>query len=249
MNTTQSQPNNRQFTLATLSVMLLLSACTNSKPLNAGKTAARGNPAPAEESLTQLDFPGWHNPMLARSAELAGQALIGNLKSAQKALDLNEQEKAQHYLNASKDLAKGIRTMMPFTVMVDQIRNAKDNITDNADLVETDTLLPLYQSLEELDVYAPEVAQQSKTKVGQVEKLAKSGKNIQAVEILDQVEADIADTTVYMPVITVSQYIDGALDALTAKPADKIYAQVEIDLALSSMIDKTHHIALLKKAH
>ena len=238
------QPKSSQFTLITLGALLLVSACTsNTKALDVTNNTA----VAPEESIEQDDFPGWHNPMLARAAKYAGQALIADLKSAQKALDLNDLKRANHYLDAARNLADGIRTMMPFTVTIDQIRDAKGNISVNADLFETDTLLPIYQSLEELDVYAPEIAQQSRDKVGQAEKLAKAGKNMQAVEILDQVEADITATTVYMPVITVSQHIDDAMAALKAEPSNKINAQEQIDMALTSMIDETRDTAIVKK--
>lgn len=232
------QSKSGQFALVTLGALLLVSACTsNTKALNVTNNAA----VAPEERIDQDNFPGWHNPMLARAVKYAGQALIADLKSAQLALDLNDLNRADHYLNAAQNLSNGIRTMMPFTVTIDQIRDARGNISVNADLFETDTLLPIYQSLEELDVYAPEIAQQSLDKVGKAEKLAKAGKNTQAVEFLDQVEADISATTVYMPVIAVSQHIDEAMASLKAEPSNKINAQEQIDLALTSMIDETRN--------
>ena len=227
--------------------MLLLSACTNTKSLETSKATISDTPSTPEESFSEENFPGWNNPYLARAAKYAGQALIADLNSAQKALDLNDPKRANHYLAAAEDLAEGIRTMMPFSVTIDQIRDAKGNINVNADLFETDTLLPIYQSLEELDVYAPEIAQQSRDKVKRTETLAKSGNNLQAIELLDQVEADLAATTVYMPVISVSQHIDNAMAALEKRPANKVDAQEQIDMALSSMIDETRTTSIVKQ--
>ncbi|MCK9609036.1 MAG: YfdX family protein [Methylomonas sp.] len=249
MLTNKRQPNANQFKLATFGALLLLSACTtNTKPMDAAKANSTDQAAAPREQWAEGDFPGWHNPMLAHAAKYAGQALIANLKSAQTALDLNDLNQASQYLDAASDLANGIRTMMPFTVMLDQIKDAKGIISVNADLFETDTLLPIYQSLEELDVYAPEAARQSRDKVSQAEKLAKTGKNTQAVEMLDQVEADIADTTVYMPVLTVSQRIENAMLAMRTKPFNKVTVQEQIDMALTSMIDDTRGTAIVKAA-
>lgn len=155
---------------------------------------------------------------------------------------------AARYPHAANDLTNGIRTMMPFTVMLDQIKDAKGIISVNADLFETDTLLPIYQGLEELDVYSPEVARQSRAKVGQAEKLAKTGNSKQAVEILDQVEADIAATTVYMPALSVSRHIDNAIQAMQAKPFHKITVREQIDMALSSLIEDTKGTVILQRA-
>lgn len=247
MMTNKQRTKSNHFKLATLGAMLLLSACTNTKPLDAVKASVSDTQTTPEENFAEEDFPGWRNPYLARAAKYAGQALIADLNSAQKALDLNDLQSANHYLSAAEELAEGIRTMMPFSVTIDQIRDAKGNIKDNADLFETDTLLPIYQSLDELDVYVPEVAQQSREKVRQTEKLAKSGKNLQAVEMLDQVEADLAATTVYMPVIAVSQYIGNAMAAVAKKPVNKVDAQEQIDMALTSMIDETSNISIAKR--
>ena len=241
------QVNSSHFKLTTLGVMLLLSACANTKPLESAKTEATDVLETQEESFSKQDFPGWNNPYLARAAKYAGQALIAELKSAQKSLDLNDLKRADHYLDAANDLAEGIQTMIPFSVTIDQIRDVKGAIKLNADLFETDSFLPIYQSLEELDVYAPEIAEQSRDKVKQTEKLAKSGKSLQAIEILDQVEADLGATTVYMPVITVSQRIDDAIAALEKQPADKIDAQEQIDMALASLVDETRTTVIVKK--
>ncbi|AEG01943.1 YfdX family protein [Methylomonas methanica] len=249
MLTPKSQSHANHFKLATFGALMLLSACTgNTKPLDATKANATGQAAAPEEQWVEDDYPGWRNPMLAHAAKYAGQALVANLRSAQKALDLNDPNPAARYLDAASDLANGIRTMMPFTVMLDQIKDAKGIISVNADLFETDTLLPIYQGLEELDVYSPEVALQSRTKVSQAEKLAKTGKSKQAVEILDQVEADIAATTVYMPVLAVSQHIDNAIQAMQTKPFNKITVQEQIDMALTSLIEDTKGTVILKQA-
>jgi len=245
MTINKHQTNSSHFKLATLGAMLILSACTNTEPMDVAKAA--DTPATPEESFANEDFPGWRNPFLARAAKYAGQALIADLNSAQKALDLNDVNQANHYLDAAEDLAEGIRTMMPFSVTIDEIRDAKGNINVNADLFETDTMLPIYQSLEELDVYSPEVARQSRAKVHQSEQLAKSGKKRQAIDVLDQVEADLAASTVYMPVITVSQHIENAMTALEKEPVNKVEAQEQIDMALSSMVDETRSISVTKQ--
>jgi len=247
MKINKQSSNSRHFKLTTLGVMLLLSACTDTKPLDTSNAMGIDTSVSPEESVANARFPGWHNPLLARAAEYAGQALIADLKSAQKALDLDDLNHANHYLNAAEDLAEGIQTMMPFSVTIDQIRDAKGDIERYADWFAADALLPVYHSLEELDIYAPELAQQSRDKVRRSEQLAKLGNSVQAIEILNQVETDLAKTTVYMPVISVSKHIDIALVALEQEPVNKINVQEQIDIALSSMLEETKTTSIARQ--
>ncbi len=251
--TISKQPSNSsQFKLATLGALLLVSGCADTNTLNATKAPVADKQTQAleliEESIIQENLPGWRNPMLAYAVKYAAQALIVDLKSAKKALDLNDRTQTGSHLAAARDLADGIRTMMPFTVILDQIRDAKSNINLNADLFETDTLLPIYQSLEELEVYAPQLARQTHDKVGEAEKLAKTGKNIQAIEIFDQVETDLSHATVYMPVIAVSQDIENAMTALKSASSPYKAAQDQIDMAISRMMDRTKNILPIRQS-
>lgn len=252
MYATKHHSNSTQFKLAMMGAVLLASGCADTTALDATKPIVADKQTQAlelmEESITQADLPAWRNPMLAYAVKYAAQALIVDLKSAHKALESNDMKRTGSYLAAARDLADGIRSMMPFTEMIDQIQDAKENINLNVELFETDTLLPVYQSLEALEVYAPPLARQSRDKVGQAENLAKTGKNIQAIELLDQVVADLSAATVYMPVIAVSQNIENAVAALKSAPALNDTALAEIDTAINRMVDSSKNTATVRQA-
>lgn len=235
--------NTNLFRFATLGALLLVSGCTNTKALDATAVADKQTQALAlmEESMAEQDLPGWHNPMLVYAVQYAAHALIVDLKSAQKSLKSNDLKRTGSYLSAAQDLINGIRAMMPFTVIIDQIKDAEANINLNVDLFETDTLLPIYESLDELEMYAPDLSQQTHDKIGQAEKLAKTGKNIQALEILDQAETYLSSATIYLPVIEVSQNIKNAMTSLKTAPSSNSATLNQVDMAINMMIDSTQN--------
>jgi hypothetical protein len=51
--------------------------------------------------------------------------------------------------------------MVPYTVVVDNIRNAKNKLLASSTGVVVDGLLPIYANLDEMSEYAPKLAQQA----------------------------------------------------------------------------------------
>ncbi len=233
--------NTKRLTATILTAVLLAAAgCTNDKKTDVLDDEmaqnASGSGQASTERFGEVIYPGWEDPAMARTAAYSGRALLHHLHSAQQALDLGQLDKGKKLLSAAGNLAAGIRTMMPFSVLVDQIKDAKGRILSTDSTIQTDSFLPIYRNLDVMELYTPELATKSRDKIENAENQAKKGKHKEAVATLDEVAADISTTQVYLPVLTVQQRIDNALAALDSDPSDVIEAQEQIDIALSSLV-------------
>lgn len=222
--------------LVTLGLAVLLGTGTANIAIAADQatdvvSASKTTPAGAEE---QISFPGWDNPFMGRIAYYSGQLLIQHLQTAQQALSNNQQAEALQALRAAKTLASGIREMMPFTVVVDQVKNAKGDLMNSESAIMIGDLLPVYKSLEQMEPYAPNLAHNTREMLKQAETDSNNGHKDAAIQKLDKAAQAIADTTVYMPVLYVSGQINKAISALKADQSDSTTAKAAVDSAFAS---------------
>lgn len=191
-------------------------------------------PKPVTESVSVTG--GWENSNMARLAESSGRLLLHRIDTAENMLDSGDYQGAHNELDAAEDTAGAIRTMMPFIVVVDRIKGAKDKLLAQDAEYFHDDLLPIYSQLEEMSVYAPEVAQKAKAQVKQAEKDAAAGKVKEASKGLDKAVATITATTVYLPVDYVYDQVATARVALTGPMPDAVTARRAIENARKSLV-------------
>jgi hypothetical protein len=201
--------------------------------------AAKNEQMPLTERETVTQFSGWEDPDMARIAVHGGRSLLRHVQAAHSALEAGKVGEARSSLNAAEDFAEGLQLMVPYTVVVDNIRNAKHELlASNAGLI-VDDLLPIYANLDEMAEFAPELAKTAKTKMDDAVKHVNKGDKDQAAEKLDEVAADISATTVYLPVLYVEHQVEAARNALDQDPANSKTAKTAVDNALLSLVHAT----------
>ena len=184
-------------------------------------------------------YQGWDDPDMARVAVHGGRALLHHIQAAHVALREHKTGEARAALDAAEDFAEGLQLMVPYTVVVDNIHNAKSQMLATDSGIVVDDMLPIYSSLDEMSAYAPELAGKAKTKLDQAVKHMHKGEKQQAAEKLDEIAADISSTTVYLPVNYVEHQIESAIVSLDQDPADTKTANLAIDNALQSLVQST----------
>lgn len=112
---------------------------------------------------------------MGQVAVYSGRALLQDLQAADNALQTGKIAEARRALTASENFARSIRQTMPFVEVADQIRNVRNVLVGEVRDVIADDLLPIYASLDQMELYVPQLARQSKDKVAQAEKSINNG--------------------------------------------------------------------------
>ena len=193
---------------------------------------------------TLMRFKGWEDPDMARVAVHGGRALLRNVEAAHTALEEGKLGEARSDLRSADEFAQGLTLVMPFTVVVDNIRDAKHKLLGSSQAIVVDDLLPIYANLDEMADYAPKLAAQAKTKLDEALNQAKEGKKTEAAQKLDEVAADISGTTLYLPVRYVERQVALAHTELNKEPADTKAAKTAIDNAMGSLVDASFNVVL-----
>ena len=175
---------------------------------------------------TSPDYSGWNEPAMQYVAVHSGKALLRHLSAANQALTKKNISSAKASLTAAQDFAVSLKKMIPFTRISEEIRDSKGNILQIKYGYLLDDMLPVYENLEQLNLYAPELKSRVATKNTPENKTP--GTHVEEL-------FEAADTTVYLPVLHVSGLIDNALAALDRKNADINTAKVAVEKALNSL--------------
>ena len=207
--------------------------------LPAGSKAASKEQVQLTDQETIDQYQGWEDPDMARVAVHGGRALLHHVQVAHAALQEHKTGEARAALGAAEDFAEGLQLMIPYTVVVDHIRNAKSQLLATDSDVIVDDMLPIYSSLDEMSAYAPELAGKAKSKLDLAMQHLHRGEKHKAAKKLDEIAADISSTTVYLPVNYVENQIESALVSLDKDPADTKTANLAIDNALQSLVHAT----------
>lgn len=190
---------------------------------------------PYKEEISIGQYNGWGDPAMAKMAINSGRALIDHLRSARILLNDGQTAQARSALITSRDFADTLERMMPYLRVVEEMMDANDHVVQaNVEALATD-LLPIYSSLDELAVYAPEVAHKTRAMVRQAEKHAAAGDKKHTTEALRKAIATIAEHTVYLPVEYVDQQVRAALYAVNQPKPDLAVARAAVDRAMNSL--------------
>ena len=194
-------------------------------------------PLTEQENIDQ--YMGWQDPDMARVAVHDGRALLDHIEAAHAALQENRTGEARAALNAAEDFAEGLQLMIPYTVVMDNIHNAKSQLLDADTGIVVDDMLPIYSSFDEMADYAPNLATNAKAKVDQAVRHLHKVEKPKSSQTLDEIAAEISSTTVYLPVNYVENQIESALAALNQDPANTQTANQAIDNTLQSLVHAT----------
>lgn len=200
------------------------------------------------DTQTLVESTGWASPQMARAAAASGRALVEQLRSARAFLDADSPALARSALRVAAEFDGAWLRTMPFVDVSNDIRNARNKLVSGEQDLFYDDLLPIYASLDEMDVYAPRLASHVRDRTRKAEAAARSGRRSEAATTLTEVAADIENTTVYLPLGKVADQIRVAQAALAANPADKGAARQAIDRALGSIFEVVRGVDVARPA-
>ena len=228
---TLSIPNSRLIPLA-------LALTLASAPVFA---ATHNHKVPAKASSENVDVisnNGWANPKLAEAAAISGQALLAHLQSAKAFLVAGSLEGARDALFTASEFTNAMERTMPFMAVADDVKTARNKLVSGEEELFYDDLLPIYASVDDMQIYAPELAKHVHSKLKKAEAQARSGKSQDAAQTLREVSDEVTHTTVYLPLGYVDNQIQVAMAAMKGDHPDSATAQSAIDKALNSLIER-----------
>jgi soluble cytochrome b562 len=209
-----------------------------------GTKPATEVPATLTNRETVAQYAGWEDPDMARIAVHGGRALLRHVQAAHAALKDGKVGEARSALTAADDFAEGLQLMIPYSVVVDNIRNTEHELLASSTGIVVDDMLPIYSSLDEMADFAPELAEKAKAKLDEANKHMQKGEKEKAAEKLEEVAADISSTTVYLPVLYVESQVEAARHALDQDPPDTKTATSAVDNAMLSLVHATVNMHL-----
>ena len=187
------------------------------------------------ETISITTSADWGDPAMAKMAVDSGRALVRHLETARALLETGRTKQARSALIASREFADAIQRTMPYLTVVQDMQDASKKVRqEDVETFSTD-LLPIYASLDELQVYAPKVADRTRGMVQNAEKHARAGDKSRAAEVLNEAADDISRHTVYLPVKYVDEQVHGALYAINEAKPDVADAKVAVNRALDSV--------------
>jgi hypothetical protein len=202
---------------------------------------------PLTERETVAQYAGWEDPDMARIAVHGGRALLRHVQAAHSALEDGKVGETRSALNAAEDFAQGLQLMIPYSIVVENIRNAKHELLASSTGVIVDDLLPIYANLDEMADFAPELAAKAKAKLDEAAKHTQKGEKEKAAQKLEEVAAEISSTTVYLPVRYVEDQVEAARHALDQDPPDTKTAKSAVDNAMLSLVHASVNMHLFPK--
>jgi hypothetical protein len=202
----------------------------------ATSVAAPAGAASHKDAATSLEtdivqYHGWGDPEMADMAVNSGKAVISHLESAQALLDEGKIDQARSALIAGREFADAIQRMMPYLSVVEEMQDAGDRVVQEDIQAFSADLLPIYASLDDLEIYAPDVAKQSR---GMVKQAGRRDKQRAARESQDAATV-AAGHTVYLPVDFVDGQLRAALNAVNRSKPDVAEAKAAVGRALDSL--------------
>jgi hypothetical protein len=189
----------------------------------------------ASETISISGYSDWGDPGMAKIAVDSGRALVEHLSTARALLATGKIAEARSALVASREFADAIERTMPYLTVVEDMMDASNNVVAEDVTALSADLLPIYASLDELQMYAPQVADRTRGMVQKAEKNAAAGDSKGAAQVLKQAADDIVQHTVYLPVGYVDEQVHGALYALNQAKPDVAVAKAAVNRALDSV--------------
>lgn len=208
-------------------IVFVLSLNTVATPLFAAEVT--------KEDITVSEYNGWGNPAMASIAVNAGRALVNHLRSADALLNDGDSVQARSALKTSQDFTAAIERMMPYLQVVDEMKDASNKIIEEDISTISLDMLPIYASLDDLQIYAPEIAQRTRAMVKHAEKHSTAGRKKEAVTVLKEAEDIIIKHTVYLPVKYVDEQVKVALSAVNKSKPDTKMAKQAVERAINSI--------------
>jgi len=238
MKTTQRSP----LYPAVVAGAAIISVMASNLPAHAADTAAMGT-----ETLSIYDT-GWSSAKTERLALNLGQLLVARITRAKRLVDEGDLATAQNAILDAEGTADVIVNISPVIAVTDSIRDAKNKLMAEDTDTFPDTFIPIDGYIDQMAVFAPELAQSAKAGLNKAKGKAQVNDTKGAVLELQHVADEISSTTFYLPVRHAYDQLVTARLALAQKSPDVATAKNAIDSALNVVAVKVDAIAAKAKS-
>jgi hypothetical protein len=217
----------------------LLLASTSTFAFTAAEAAQ-----PPNSLVETVSNPGWDSPNMEKIAAHTGNEIVRHLSAAHDAIEKNDSGKALGEVEAANRLNDSVMQSMPYVNVKEDVFNAKGKLAMNESGRFYDDLLPIYAELDDMQMYAPQVAQKAHSKVKEAEAMSRKGQTKEAADKLKEVMADISETAVFLPVGYVHGQLEAAQSALSEQHRDVATAKTALDNSLKSLTAFTEAVVV-----
>lgn len=232
---------NTTFTRKPAAVILSIILLASTTAMAVSSVEAAQLPNSVVEAVTT---PGWDSPNMQKIAAHSGNEIVHHLAAAHDAIEKGNSGKALGEVEAANRLNDSVMQSMPYTDVQEDVFNAKGKLAQEETGRFYDDLLPIYAELDDMEVYAPQVAQQARGKVKEAETMTRKGQNTEAATKLKEVMDDISATAIFLPVGYVHGQLEAAQNALSEQHRDVATAKTAIDNALKSLTAFTESVVV-----
>ena len=222
-------------------VAVLLSALLLASTTSLAFTRAEAA-QPPNSLVETVSTPGWSSPGMQQIAAHSGREIIRHLNDARATLEKNESGKALGEVIAANKLNDSVMQSMPYVNVKEDIFNARGKLAQQDTGRFYDDLLPIYAQLDDMEVFAPEVAKKARGKLKAAEEMSRKNQTKEAADKLKEVMDDVSATTVFLPVGYVHGQLGAAQNALSEKHRDVAIAKTAINNALKSLTAFTENV-------
>jgi hypothetical protein len=197
-------------------------------------------PQAENESINIISSRGWANPRLAKAEAESGQALLSHLRSAKAWLVAGSPAGARDALITAGEFTNALERTMPFVAVADDVTTVRNKLIAGEDELTYDDLLPIYASINDTQLYTPQLARQEhgKVKAAEAETQARRGKSREAARTLREPSDQVTHSVVYLPLDYVDNQIQVAKADLKRDHYEPAKARVAVHKALNSLIEQ-----------
>lgn len=188
-----------------------------------------------KEDAVIMQYTGWGDPEMAQIAVNSGRALLAHLQTAKALLEEGKVDQAQSALRVSREFADAIERSMPYMAVIDEFKDASNKVVSEDIETFTSDLLPIYATLDELELYAPKTAKHARGELNKAKHRAENGNQHEASELLQKAAVGVSENVVYLPVVYVDRQVNAALSAVDKPTPDLVSATTAVNRALDSV--------------
>jgi len=223
----------RSFQFVLVATALIVATAVTSLPVSATQGTI------TDECVVATGTQGGIYPQRVNRAVNPADLLVNDLRKAEVQLNDGAVAKARSILTSSRDYSRNLQFMKEETERALQYINRSGESSDNGAVLLPRDWVGIYSSLDEMEVYAPKLAEDTRERVEQAQKHAATGDIRKTAETLQAVATGVPYSL--QPGQPIDRQIVRALELLGENQPDIATAKSVVEDALNRLmvVDKT----------
>jgi len=218
----------RSFQFVLVATALIVATAVTSLPVSATQGTI------TDECVVTTGTQGGINPQRVNRAVNPADLLVNDMRKAEVQLNNGAVAKARSILTSSRDYSRNLQFMKEETERALQYINRSGESSDNGAVLLPRDWVGIYSSLDEMEVYAPKLAEDTRERVEQAQKHAATGDIGKTAETLQAVATGVPNSL--QPGQPIDRQILRALELLGENQPDIATAKSVVEDALNRLI-------------